>query len=172
LLTTTGHVFGLWHEHQRPDRDHYVRFNCRAVTGYDAAKIKVDQVGQHSMEQVCANGAIAALYGWNDINDFDTMNHIDPASNLVGQNWYWLQNFPDRDYDEASIMHYDSHAAHWNHDEEKMYVRLALWYNRDPDFMPPTQFTKDDLEFVYTNFEPSPEDVKGIKKLYAWSNPN
>jgi hypothetical protein len=52
------------------------------------------------------------------------------------------------------------------------HVRLALWYNRDPDFTPPTQFTKDDLEFVYTNSESSPEDVKGIKKLYAWSNPN
>jgi hypothetical protein len=87
MVSKSSHyLFSLWHEHQRPDRNHYVRFNCGAVKGYDAAKVKVEQAGQHSMEQVCTNGAIAALYGWNDIKDFDTINRLDPASNLVGQN--------------------------------------------------------------------------------------
>jgi hypothetical protein len=124
------------------------------------------------MEEVCANSMIAALYGFDAIKDFDTLDHLDPASDIVGSPWYWRQNFPDRDYDETSIMQYDSLAVHWNRDEEKMLVRLALWYYRGPDYNPPKQFTKDDLEFAYTNFQPSEDDISGIKKLYDWKKPN
>jgi hypothetical protein len=124
------------------------------------------------MERVCASGALAATYSFSAVNDFDKIDHLDPASENVGTEWYWRQNFPDRDYDEQSIMHYDSGAHYWRDDDEKLRVRLAFWYHRGPDSTPPSQFTKDDLEYVYTNLKPSEKDVEGIKKLYAWSNPN
>lgn len=88
-----------------------------------------------------------------------------------GKNWYWCQNYADREYDEDSIMHYDSLVDKWQHDEV-MYTRLALCHLRGPDFVPPKQFTKNDLELCYSNFNPSGEDIEGLKKLYAWSNPN
>ena len=65
--STSGHVAGLWHEHQRPDRDHYVRFNCEALPGYDAAKILVDQRGEDKMEDVCNDGTLAGTYGFSKL---------------------------------------------------------------------------------------------------------
>lgn len=124
------------------------------------------------MDQVCADSGIAALYDFNEIKDYDTIDHLDPGSSVIGSPWYWRQNFPDRDYDEASIMHYDSHAAHWNRPEEKLYVRLAFWYHRGPDFDPPKYPNKKDLEYVYTNFVPSEDDIEGLKKLYPWTGPD
>jgi hypothetical protein len=152
--------------------DHYIRFNCAALPGYDAAREKVVREGKHTMAEVCADSGIAALYIFDDIKDYDTIDHLDPGSDIVGFPWYWRQNFPDRDYDEDSIMHYDSHVAHWNRPEEKLYARLALWYHRGPDYVGPKYPTKEDLEFIYTNFVPTDDDIKGLKKLYPWENSN
>ncbi|KAF2027967.1 hypothetical protein EK21DRAFT_114314 [Setomelanomma holmii] len=55
-----GHVFSLWHEHQRPDRNHWVWFNCEALPGYENAKNLVESEGMHDMNEVCNNGALAA----------------------------------------------------------------------------------------------------------------
>jgi hypothetical protein len=145
-------------------------FNCPALPGYDAAKQKVVKEGKHTMEEVCASSIIAALYGFEMIKDYDTIDHLDPASPVNGQNWYWLQSWADRDYDENSIMRYDSHLAKWDHDEI-MSGRLALWKYRGPDYMPPNTFTKDDLEICYVNYDPTASDIEGIKKIYAWSKP-
>jgi hypothetical protein len=130
---------------------------------------RVIREGKHSMDQVCVDSGIAALYDFNEIMDYNTVDQLDPGSAIVGSPWYWRQNYPDRDYDELSIMHYDSHVAHWNRPEEKLYARLVLWYFRGPDYDPPKYPTKDNLEFSYTNFAPSEDDIKGVKKLYPWT---
>ncbi|KAK4549987.1 hypothetical protein LTR36_002954 [Oleoguttula mirabilis] len=38
-----GHSIGLLHEHQRPDRDRYITFNCANIAGYDEAKATIDK---------------------------------------------------------------------------------------------------------------------------------
>jgi hypothetical protein len=122
------------------------------------------------MEQVCTNSMITELYGFEIIKDYDIIDHLDPASPVNGVNWYWHQNWADRDYDEKSIMHYDSHLAKWQHDEI-MSGWLVLWKYRGPDYVPPKTFNKDDLEIYYVNYDPTADDIDGLKKLYAWSKP-
>ncbi|KAH7076235.1 hypothetical protein FB567DRAFT_596850 [Paraphoma chrysanthemicola] len=169
LAHELGHIFGLYHEHQRPDRDHWVRFNCAALPGYDRAKEMVTREGNHDMKEVCSNGALAATYSFGAVKSFDTIPHLDPGSEHVGKDWWWFQHYADRDYDDQSIMHYDSDADYWRNDDELLRVRLAKWHKRGADFNPPTKFSKDDLEYCYVNFQPSQKDVDGIKKLYPWS---
>lgn len=47
MLTDLGHVFGLQHEHQRPDRNHFIWFKCKNLKGYDEAyeKANIDENG-------------------------------------------------------------------------------------------------------------------------------
>jgi hypothetical protein len=98
------------------------------------------------------------------------VDHLDPASPVDSVNWYWHQNWADRDYDENSITHYDSHLAKWQHDEI-MSGWLALWKYRGPDYVPMKTFNKDDLEICYAKYDPTADDFGGLKKLYAWSKP-
>ncbi|KAF2825155.1 hypothetical protein CC86DRAFT_39547 [Ophiobolus disseminans] len=170
LAHELGHICGLWHEHQRPDRDHYVRFNCEALKGYDQAKKISDREGHHTMDEICASGALAATYGFDMVAQYDTIEHIDPASDVQGQIWYWKQNYPYHDYDDNSIMCYSSNAHYWRKNDELLRVSLALWRDRLPDFVPPKEFTKDDLDNVYRVDKPSPKGVEGIKKLYPWGS--
>ena len=39
-----GHAIGLLHEHQRPDADTYIKFNCENLEGYAAAEAAVAAV--------------------------------------------------------------------------------------------------------------------------------
>lgn len=111
-LISAGHVSGLLHEHQRPDRDHYLCFNYGELRGYDPAKEIVKREDNHDINEVCANGALTAIYSFSSVNQFDTIDHLDPASEEVNENWWWKQNYAERDYGHESIMHYDSDATY------------------------------------------------------------
>lgn len=64
-LTPVGHVFGLWHEHQRPDRDNYLHFECKNLQGYDETKKGFEEKGSYTIEEVCTSAGLGYLYGFN-----------------------------------------------------------------------------------------------------------
>ncbi|KAF2746964.1 hypothetical protein M011DRAFT_72460 [Sporormia fimetaria CBS 119925] len=60
-----GHLFGLTHEHQRPDRDHYVKFMCHNLVGYEAVKREVENNPKRNgdtIEKICEDCSVAWLY--------------------------------------------------------------------------------------------------------------
>jgi hypothetical protein len=61
--------------------------------------------------------------------------------------------------------------VNWEH-YEVVYARLASWKDRSPDFVAPHPYTEDDLDLQHTNFKPSDDDNRGLKKLYGWLDPN
>jgi hypothetical protein len=147
--------------------DHYVRFNCAALPGYDKAKRRVGQRGRYRMEQVCEDGMLAAIYNFGVIFQFDKIDHRDVAGRVDGRYWYLHQNFANP-YDEHSIMHYDSNARNWDDGPEKLDVVLAYWKERGPDFVPPSKFDEHDVEYVRRAIMPSDQDIDGLKKMYPW----
>jgi hypothetical protein len=54
--------------------------------------------GTHSIEQICANGALAAMYSFSVPNVYEIKDHRDPGSDIVGSERYWRQNFPKNGY--------------------------------------------------------------------------
>lgn len=90
-----GHVFGLWHEHQRSDRNEYLNFECNNLANYEETKREVERRGEHTMSQVCKSGYLSYQYNfgaaeWSNENYRDT----------DGQFW---RNF-NGPFDPASIM--------------------------------------------------------------------
>jgi hypothetical protein len=58
------------------------------------------------MEQVCDDYHIALQYDWTVIQDYDTIDHIDPIRK-DGKDWPLYIN-SDLDFDDESIMLYTS----------------------------------------------------------------
>lgn len=94
-LNFLGHVFGLWHEHQRYDRDYYLHFECKNLAGYEETKRAVEQRGEHTMEQVCKSGYLSYRYDFGAA-EWSKQNYKDAEGN------YW-QTF-EGPFDPQSIM--------------------------------------------------------------------
>ncbi|OWY41372.1 hypothetical protein AALT_g1125 [Alternaria alternata] len=163
-----GHIFGFWHEHQRYDRDDYVHFDCSKVRGYAAAKAKVDAAKKHRMEQVCNDYRLALLYDFTAIQDFDTIDHVDPV-HKDGKAWPLFIKH-DLEFDDESIMLYSS--AEFANDgadvDDVMQVPLAFWKDRGIGFGPPSRVEKDNLEIIDVRWKVSDGDLEGVKHLYPY----
>ncbi|ORY18222.1 hypothetical protein BCR34DRAFT_660460 [Clohesyomyces aquaticus] len=87
LVHEIGHVLGMGHEHQRADRDKYVKYQCDKVEGYQKAV-------------TCAAGLVAL--------DCEFMGH----AYVVNNRPYPPFNIRSDDYDltndDQSVMHYGS----------------------------------------------------------------
>ncbi|KAH7072074.1 hypothetical protein BKA63DRAFT_568004 [Paraphoma chrysanthemicola] len=141
-----GHVFGLLHEHSRPDRDNYVQFNCINLAGFEEA-LKRAYADGYNKQDLCTREDVADRYG------FPSLEYMpDP------------QGWRSAEYDHDSIMHYPS-QAHAN-------VDLVIDPN-NPDFYPLVRLSgaerKKKMNFPpEEDFEISAGDVGAIRDMYPW----
>ncbi len=163
-----GHLFGFWHEHQREDRNSYVYFDCSKLRGYAAAKAKVETAKVHSMEQVCADYHLALQYDFPAIQDFDTIDHIDPLYKDGHELPLYINN--DLDFDDESIMLYTSSefANDGANTDDVLQVPLAFWKDRGMGFNPPKEPKREDLETIDVRWKVSDGDAEGVRELYPY----
>lgn len=98
LIYSKGHVFGLWHEHQREDRDNWLHFECKNVQDYERTKREVEARGEDTMEDVCNSALLSYKYNfmaaaWSnrDYHDHD--------------GWQWLLHTGDFDVNSIMYVH-------------------------------------------------------------------
>ncbi|KAK6433743.1 hypothetical protein LTR95_010073 [Oleoguttula sp. CCFEE 5521] len=111
-----GHVMGLNHEHQRPDRDTYLNFHCENLDGYSkaVADVKIDEHALFDddmnddarMRVVCADDAAAGIYLPSALS---FLRPQDVRSRPQRRKWKAYQNSQKFDFD--SIMIYDSFSG-------------------------------------------------------------
>jgi hypothetical protein len=149
LPISQGHIFGLMHEHQRPDRDNYVQFNCINVIGYGQAIQRASQDG-FTRDQLCGNLNVANHYG------FAASQYIKWTNENLGVS---------TGFDYNSIMNYPSWVAS-NPDLISLdpgntdYYPMAKLINRQKHFfqLPAKDFTISEL------------DAAAIKSMYPWTS--
>ncbi|KAF2647673.1 hypothetical protein K491DRAFT_723237 [Lophiostoma macrostomum CBS 122681] len=160
-----GHVLGMYHEHQRDDRDHYVRYQCEKLEGYDQAKKDVEAKGQHTIEEVCASVSLGYEYNFPSAPQFSTQRYFDDLGGI-----YVTKG---GEYDWHSIMHYTSDAFHNDRlSRDPPNVPLFRWVNGDPDFQPPPVDhtpTADEAKLIGWNEQETTDDLYShIQTLYPW----
>jgi len=140
------------------------------VKGYAAAKKKGDAKGEDDMKDVCNDYCLALKYDFAAIQDYDTIDHIDPY-HKDGKEWPLYIN-SDLDFDDESIMLYTP-AEYANEDadtDDVLQVPLAFWKDRGVGYEPPEMIGEDELEIIEPKWEISDGDVEGVQYLYPWED--
>jgi hypothetical protein len=137
LVHELGHVFGLWHEHQRIDRESlisvfqgpsnannqigesYVHFQCENLRGYEQAVAELPNHPDKSIEGLCSSASQTMMEPWSSMGfmpySFSMRNmwewaHHDANGNKDGLYHQWTK-MASSDYDVSSVMHYTSASA-------------------------------------------------------------
>ncbi|KAF2654469.1 hypothetical protein K491DRAFT_717073 [Lophiostoma macrostomum CBS 122681] len=152
-----GHVLGLDHEHQRPDRNFNVYFNCEALAGYAEVKRLANDDGIE-MGDVCENHEL-----WDKYKD---------RAPLFMPNDFATDMFPweitSGSYDPYSIMHYYSSTYAQRNNEcvhELDKTACPLMKYRTGELGPNAP-----MDYITPNKKPSLRDIEGIKALYKWGS--
>lgn len=94
--TSSGHVFGLRHEHQRANRDEYVHFNCSNLQGYEKAIQEIKKQGnKHTIDEVCDREDLCKLYKFGEGEEYAKKQYIGSDE---------MTTVPGKDFDFDSIM--------------------------------------------------------------------
>ncbi|KAK4569731.1 hypothetical protein LTR86_002699 [Recurvomyces mirabilis] len=115
MMHEFGHLLGLEHEHQRPDRDLYVNFRCEYLEGYNAAEIAVMRPENDKyfvkvpskarrMKLVCTTPSYAGMF-FPSVLAY--LSPRPPMRELRHPDWLAHGDV----YDYASIMTYSSYTA-------------------------------------------------------------
>jgi hypothetical protein len=148
-----GHVFGLLHEHQRPDRDFFIHFDCRNVQGYQQALAQAQADG-YTNEQLCEQPGVALRYGWLG-SEFIKFKPL--SADIITP------------YDINSIMHYDcrfgADHARWGHDPTNPTLYPLFTFNpeRTVFFLLPLKGGRP-----YPHFDISAGDAATIRAMYPF----
>ncbi|KAK4553920.1 hypothetical protein LTR86_009095 [Recurvomyces mirabilis] len=143
MIHELGHVMGLTHEFQRPDRDKFIHFDCTALKGYDKA-LSMASDEQHAsdwehepevqqrMERICTEYDLAEKYfpeACPFFKDNDPTGHEhNPELPVHDPNYF----------DYGSIMNYDS--SHGTKDN----TRLAMSRKFPAGYHPVLEFGRTD----------------------------
>ncbi|KAK3686928.1 hypothetical protein LTR37_019326 [Vermiconidia calcicola] len=145
-----GHAIGLQHEHQRPDRDQFIKFQCENLPGYAQVKEKVAADDEdivlslaadidERMEIVC--GGYRAAYFWPLLTAYAKADRLafdfGRPEGTVGD----LYESGVSLFDFNSIMHYGSDypdndlrtAIFLRKPQTEGYPLRAFWQGGDPD---------------------------------------
>ncbi|KAF2009551.1 hypothetical protein BU24DRAFT_78049 [Aaosphaeria arxii CBS 175.79] len=149
-----GHVFGMVHEHQRVDRDTYVKYQCERVPQFANAWALASQAG-YTVRQLCEDPVIGLRYGF-PVWDW-TSGYATGASDNQGQPRVFPIFSDSAQYDLYSVMHYGTLVSCANDLSTCPLVKY-----RDPNNH------AAGVEVIAHNGYPSPLDAQWVKETYSY----
>ncbi|KAF1955958.1 hypothetical protein CC80DRAFT_594118 [Byssothecium circinans] len=156
-----GHVLGMAHEHQRPDRDYWLKYRCHMLWDF---KKKIDELRRYIPEPTYAD--------------------------LCDDVWHaWQVNFSGKDYVKGESLgdartNPDFTPKKWNVRQSSMYydkdsiMQYPSWLNAEPvctrvsmDYCPLVENNGGQSGWVEDDYVPSGRDVEWVKGNYPWKDP-
>ncbi|KAF2650338.1 hypothetical protein K491DRAFT_564469, partial [Lophiostoma macrostomum CBS 122681] len=147
---------GMAHEHQRPDRDDYVRYICKELKDFDAAFERAKRADSRMTEDaLCNKPGQAKLYGFRGE---DYLMGVTASALAL----YWPVNKVNA-YDYDSIMHYPTLSGDAKEEclTNEQRCHLVRW--KDPG-----NPNDRSVAMVKENLTPSKADIDWVKATYPW----
>ncbi|KAL6707985.1 hypothetical protein ACN47E_003659 [Coniothyrium glycines] len=171
-----AHIFGLDYEHQRMDRDHYVKFTCWHLINYRRLQGYVKAQGRpYTMDEICASYALSTSepYSYFEMPSiFFTQDPLDLGFKDANGNPLLLGSTPHGPFDFDSIMLFDSDRFK---DLSRHFVAAAgpliRWKNAGPDYKPPSKTRVETALTIPRRYFATPSwgDRMTIVNLYPWT---